>query len=84
MVLSLFDYLYTRLSKTTRVPVLVFVGVVNAGIAWIVEDAFQSTNPSRGMDQCWNLVFILTVILIGGMIGGFYAIPAFLRLLHAN
>ena len=70
LILSLLVYFYTRLSNKTRIAVLVSVGVANAGIAWMVEDGFRSSNPSRGMDQYWNLLFIITVLLVVGTLGG--------------
>jgi hypothetical protein len=63
-------YVYIRRSKATRIAALLGVGTANAGVAWIVEWLFRSSNPSRGINQFWYLTLILTVLLFGGTLLG--------------
>jgi hypothetical protein len=70
VVEALLVYVYLRRSNRVRVGALLGVGIANAGVAWIVEWLFRSSNPARDMSQFWILVVILTCLLLGGTLLG--------------
>jgi hypothetical protein len=63
-------YAYVRGSNTTRFACLAGVGIANLAIAWLVEWAFRSAHPTRGIGQFWSLAALLTALLVGGTLAG--------------
>lgn len=60
------------LNESTKIRILLIagVGVINIGIAWVVESIFRSTMPSRDINQFIMLAILLSGILLGGTLSG--------------
>ncbi len=67
---SLLVYVYIRHSKIARLATLFCVGIINAGVAWIVEWLFRQSNPGREIGQFWSLLVLLTLLMVGGTLLG--------------
>lgn len=57
-------------SKKVRVFLITGVGILNIGIAWIVELILRSSTPARDITQFIMLAALLTILLVGGTLSG--------------
>lgn len=64
-----FYYLKTK-QNFVRSVIIIVIGNINIGIAWLVESIFRASNPSRDTSQFWILVILLTGLLTAGTLGG--------------
>ena len=64
-------YLCNR-STVVRVLLVIAIGCLNIGIAWIIESIFRSSDSSRDISQFLILAALLTGLLFGGTISGVF------------
>jgi hypothetical protein len=57
-------------SNAVRILSITGLGILNIGVAWILEASFRSSDPSRVVGQFWSLAALLTGLLLGGTLSG--------------